>query len=73
MSSLVLGQRLDYLAEGRRPWLLLVLLSLALFLPGLMGCFLIPPFFPHTFFVPPTELAHVHVAPLSVERYMPAS
>ena len=35
MSSLVLGQRLDYLAEGRRPWLLLLLLSLSLFLPGL--------------------------------------
>jgi len=30
-----LGARLDYLAEGRRPWLLLLLLSLALYLPGL--------------------------------------
>jgi 4-amino-4-deoxy-L-arabinose transferase-like glycosyltransferase len=30
-----LGARLDHLAEGRRPWLLLLLLSLALYLPGL--------------------------------------
>ena len=33
--SFGLGARLDYLAEGRRPWLLLLLLSLALYLPGL--------------------------------------
>lgn len=30
-----LGAQLDHLAEGRRPWLLLLLLSLALYLPGL--------------------------------------
>jgi len=30
-----LGARLDYLADGHRPWLLLLLLSLALYLPGL--------------------------------------
>ena len=35
MSSLVLGQRLDYLAEGWRRWVLLLLLSLSLFVPGL--------------------------------------
>jgi hypothetical protein len=35
VSSLVLGQRLDYLAEGWRPWVLLLLLSLSLFVPGL--------------------------------------
>ena len=33
--SFGLGARLDHLAEGRRPWLLLLLLSLALYLPGL--------------------------------------
>ena len=33
--GILLGERLDYLAEGRRPWILLLLLSLALFLPGL--------------------------------------
>jgi len=32
--GILLGERLDYLAEGRRPWILLVLLALALFLPG---------------------------------------
>jgi len=30
-----LGARLDHLAEGHRPWLLLLLLSLALYLPGM--------------------------------------
>ncbi|HVJ52840.1 MAG TPA: glycosyltransferase family 39 protein [Aliidongia sp.] len=34
------AERLDYLASGGRPWLLLILLSLALFLPGIAG---IPP------------------------------
>jgi 4-amino-4-deoxy-L-arabinose transferase-like glycosyltransferase len=33
--SFGLGARLDHLAEGHRPWLLLLLLSLALYLPGL--------------------------------------
>jgi 4-amino-4-deoxy-L-arabinose transferase-like glycosyltransferase len=31
------AERLDYLATGGRPWLLLVLLSLALFLPGIVS------------------------------------
>ena len=33
--GVLFAERLDYLAEGRRPWLLLLLLSLALFLPGI--------------------------------------
>jgi 4-amino-4-deoxy-L-arabinose transferase-like glycosyltransferase len=33
--TVLTGERLDYLAEGSRPWLLLFLLSLALFLPGI--------------------------------------
>jgi len=33
--SFGLAARLDHLAEGRRPWLLLLLLSLALYLPGI--------------------------------------
>jgi 4-amino-4-deoxy-L-arabinose transferase-like glycosyltransferase len=31
----MLADRLDYLAAGKRPWILLALLSLALFLPGI--------------------------------------